>query len=269
MRGEVMNLYERDYEKPTKKELVAIKKQDEFLKKGISSPENVDPIESEDESIRNFVQHYRTKFPNNVIWPGQLNNIESEKESKSFEIVLDSSNNENDIQLYIKSNKKWFIPGSILKEYNFGHKENYLFPEMMLGSKYKVDYAICGRNSDGYHLLLIEFENANIPFINSDGNCESKSVNSGLGQINNWKSWMNNNRQTFLDESGFSKKGISIPISRIHYCLVVSRRSYMNDLSRERKNQLIYEGNNLNIINYDRICENIKQIDEGYCMRYN
>ena len=98
MRGKVMNLYERDYEKPTKKELVAIKKQDEFLKKGISSPENVDPIESEDESIRNFVQHYRTKFPNNVIWPGQLNNIESEKESKSFEIVLDSSNNENDIQ---------------------------------------------------------------------------------------------------------------------------------------------------------------------------
>ncbi|ADF99527.1 hypothetical protein CBF_1827 [Clostridium botulinum F str. 230613] len=193
-----MNLYERDYEKPSTKELEVIREQDEFNKIGIVSPEHVDPINKYSKEIRNFVYHYRTKFPNNVIWSRELNHEESKKESEAFKKVLDNSKSENDIQTYIKSNKKWFIPASIIKEYNFGHKENYLFPEMMLGSKYKVDYVICGRNSDGYHLLLIEFENANTPFINQDGNCESKSVNSGYGQIKNWKNWMDDNRQLFF-----------------------------------------------------------------------
>lgn len=263
-----MKLYERDYEKPTRNELEALKEQDEFKKIGITSPEHIDPIGKYGKEIRNFVQHYRTKFPNNIIWSGEIHRKEAQKESEAFKKVLDDSRIEDDIQSYIKSNKKWFIPASILKEYNFGHKENYLFPEMMLGSRYKVDYTICGRNSDGYHLLLIEFENANTPFINKDGNCESKSVNSGFGQIKNWKNWMDDNRQLFLNEYRFTEKGISIPISRIQYCLVVSRRLYMDNLARERKNHLIYEVNNLNIINYDRICDYVEQLGDGYCKMY-
>lgn len=263
-----MKLYERNYEEPTIKELEALREQDEFIKVGITSPEHPDPIYKYDKEIRNFVQHYRTKFPNNVIWSGELDNKDAQRESEAFKKELDKSKTENDIQSYIKLNKKWFIPASIIKEYNFGHKENYLFPEMQLGSSYKVDYAMCGRNSDGYHLLLIEFENANTPFVNKNGNCESESVNSGFGQIKNWKNWMDENRQAFLNEHRFTEEGISIPISRIQYCLVVSRRSYMDDLARGRKNRLIYEVNNLNIINYDRICDYVAQLGDGYCMMY-
>ncbi|NRT71399.1 Shedu anti-phage system protein SduA domain-containing protein [Clostridium beijerinckii] len=266
-----MKLYERDYEKPTMKELEAIREQDEFRKIGITSPEHPDPIYKYDKEIRSFVQHYRSKFPNNRIWSPELNKQEALEEAEAFKKVLDRSKTKRDIQSYIKSNKKWFIPASILKEYDFGHKKNYLFPEMELGNKYKVDYVICGRNSNGYHLLLIKFEDANTIFMNKNGDGESKSVNSGLGQIKNWKAWMDNNRQEFLNENGFTEKGISIPISRIQYCLVVSRRSYMDadKLARGRKDMLMYEARNLKIINYDRICDCIEQLDGDYSRMCN
>ncbi len=261
-----MDLYVRDYEKPTKHELEAIEEQNEFFKLGIISPEHIDPINKYDSEVRDFVCHYRKKFPNNVIWSDELDKVAAKKEAEAFIKVLDKSRTESDIQNYIKRNRKWFIPASILKEYNFGHKENYLFPEMMLGKTYKVDYVICGRNSDGFHLLLVEFENANTSFIKKYGNGTSESVTEGYGQIFNWKIWMNENLQLFLNEFQFTKKGIYIPISRIHYCLVVSRRKFMNDSARDRKNSLISDTKELNIINYDRICDYISALGSGYCL---
>lgn len=74
-----------------------------------------------------------------------------------------------------------------------------------------------------------------------------------------------------INENRFTEKGISIPISRIQYCLVVSRRSYMDvdKSARERKDMLMFEARNLKIINYDRVCDYIKQLDGDYCKMCN
>lgn len=262
-----MNLYEIDYENPSIEYLNAIKEQDAFNNIGIISPEHRDPIEKYDENIQAYVKYYRTKFPNNAVFPIKFTKNAAKIEAEKYIVELNKAKKEKDIQDYIRINKKWFIPASILKEYNFGHKENYLFPEMMLGMTYKVDYVICGRNSDGYHLLLIEFESPSSNFLRSDGNRETDSVNSGLGQIKNWKIWMDENRISFLNEHGFTEKGINIPINRINYCLVVGRRT-MSSKERDRKNQLIYDTSNLNIINYDRIADYISQLSDGYSIMF-
>jgi hypothetical protein len=51
------------------------------------------------------------------------------------------------------------------------------------GNDFVVDYLLCGRNSDGYHLVLVEFEKANVPYIIKSYNSESESVRKGLSQI--------------------------------------------------------------------------------------
>lgn len=260
-----MRLYEKDFKKPNDEEKRALKEYKEFYSGSVDFSKQSDPIKKYNTSIQKYVYHALSKFPNNVFFSEGFDKKKAKIELDSFSKILDSSQKENDIQTYIKDNRKWFIPASIIKEYNFGHKENYLFPEIEFGKSYKCDYLICGRNSDGYNLLFIEFENANVNFVNSDDNCVSHSVNSGMGQIQNWKLWLSENRQTFLYEHGFTERNISVPLNRIFFCLVVGRRERMEIQDRNRKNQLMYDNPNLKIINYDRVLDYMSQLNHGYC----
>lgn len=134
-----------------------------------------------------------------------------------------------------------FIPGSLFHEYNFGHHHAYLFPEQQLGIEYVVDYMLLGKNSDGFSIVLVEFENANVSFLQKNQNQESKSVRDGLTQIRDWKRWVDNNRRYFLSSIMFLDKDVIIPVSRIHYLLVVSRRHLMKKDDCDVRSQIIYE----------------------------
>lgn len=187
--------------------------------------------------------------------------IDFSSESKLFEQELDKATKENDIQSYIKKDKKWFIPYSLLQGYNFyNHGGAYLFVEQKLGAEYQVDYCLLGHNSDGWHLLLIEFENPNTEYLLSSSASETECVRKGLTQIRDWKRWLDDNRNYFMKSIGLADKGIDIPTSRIHYLLVVSRRKFFNKQANDVRSQTMYENNNLNIISYDRIVDNIALI---------
>ncbi len=262
-----MNLYERDYTKIISEE--EQKLQQMFIRfdnvRGIKSTGD-DPRHSYPKfECRKFLWCHNSLFPNNYLYHLEPSTLDLAKESKEFRDVIYAAQNENDIQSYIKDNKKWFIPASIYQEYNFGHHGAYLFPELLLGSEYAVDYALLGKSSDGYSLVLVEFEKANTPFCRSSSNTEQESVRKGITQIRDWKRWLDDNREYFLKSSGFRDKSIDIPISRIFYCLVVSRRDLMNDSkSTELRSQLCYEMNNTKIISFDRLVDNIVKLSNGY-----
>ena len=107
---------------------------------------------------------------------GWNDNIDFGYESKMLLKVLDNAQKENDIQKYIKDNKKWFIPASIFEDYDFGHHEAYIVPEQALGSEYRVDYMLLGKNSLGYHFVFVEFEDVNVDFKLKTSNAESAPV---------------------------------------------------------------------------------------------
>ena len=231
-----MNLFEKDYSIcANDDETKALEDELAFEKKsGIKTPKDSPRFSHPNAEIRNFLWH--------------------QKEAKMFRKMLNLSTRENDIQKYIKDQKKWFIPGSILKDYYTGNHGGYLFPEQPLGSEYSVDYMLLGKNSDGYSLILVEFENANTPFIIKSQVLESDDVRKGITQIRDWKRWMDENRQYFLKSTDLYNKGIDIPTARIYYCLVVSRRKFMNDSARELRSQLTY----------DRLVDHITQLIYGY-----
>lgn len=149
-----MNLYERDYSRilydDEQKLQDAFKKNDNI--KGLKNTGN-DPRHSHPEFCgRKFLWCHNSLFPNNYLYYSEPSTSDLEAESKDFKDIIYKAQNENEIQAYIKTNKKWFIPAAIYKEYNFGHHSAYLFPELSLESEYAVDYALLGKNSDGYSI---------------------------------------------------------------------------------------------------------------------
>ena len=128
---------------------------------------------------------------------GWYRKYDFEYEANQLAKVLDVSKKENDIQRYIKENKKWFIPAAIFESYDFGHHEAFIAPEQALGAEYRVDYMLLGRNSIGHQIVLIEFEDVNVDYKIKSANIESDSVRKGITQIKDWKRWIDSNREYF------------------------------------------------------------------------
>lgn len=180
---------------------------------------------------------------------GWYRDIDLHYEAEQLLKVLDSAQKENDIQRYIKENKKWFIPASIFEDYDFGHHEAYISIEQPLGAEYRADYMLLGRNSIGHHIVLVEFEDVNVDFRLQTSNMETEAVRKGMAQINDWKRWMDSNRPYFLQSCGLSDVGRNIPTWGITYCLVVGRRKRMDDTSNQMRGQIEYE-RGIHVITY-------------------
>jgi len=204
--------------------------------------------------------------PNNFIDIGNIrtSNIDFEKEADIFLSVLDSATRENDVQQYIKQNKKWFIPGALFKDYDFGHHSAYLIPEQSLGAEYRVDYMLLGNNSIGHQIVLVEFEDVNVDYRIKSSNCESSAVRKGLAQISDWKRWMDDNRAYFLKSCGLSEIINNIPSWGIHYCLVVSRRNRMDEIANLLRGQRQHETPELHIVSFDRLVDNVRNLANGF-----
>ena len=194
---------------------------------------------------------------------GWYRDIDLDYEAEQLLKVLDSAKKENDIQNYIKENKKWFIPASIFEDYDFGHHEAYISVEQPLGAEYKADYMLLGRNSIGHHIVLVKFENVNVDFRLQNSNMETEAVRKGMTQINDWKRWMDNNRPYFLQSCGLSDIGRNIPTWGITYCLVVGRRKRLDETSNQMRGQIQFE-RGVHIITYDRLVDNILKLGNGF-----
>lgn len=258
-----MNLEDRDYtliltdeEQKAYDEEVAYE-----MKRGPKNTRKFPRFSHPDEEIRKFIWHKRSHFPNNFLYLKEYKGNNLEEEANAFHDVIYSAENELEIQRYIKHNKKWFIPGSIFLDYNFGHHDAYLFPEQQLGNDYTADYMLLGKNSDGYNIVLVEFEKADTEYLLTTSNAESESVRKGMTQIKDWKRWMDCNRDYFLRNIGLTQKGIDVPVYRIYYYLVVSRRDYMNPTALDVRSQSMYETTNLKIVTFDRLVDNVIKLN--------
>lgn len=208
----------------------------------------------------NYLYNKSKLFAEHCLYLMNYKELDFEKESKDFDLIISNAKNEVDVQRYIKSNKKWFIPGSIFLDYNFGHMETYLFPEQKLGNDYVADYMLIGKESGGYSLILVEFETPNTEYLISTANMESESVRRGLTQLQDWKRWIDSNREYFIRNIGLREFGIDIPAYRTFYYLVVSRRKYMNKMAVEVRGQNVYERHNTKIVTFDRLTENVMKL---------
>ena len=196
--------------------------------------------------------------------PGWNRGIDFDQEADLLLNELTNAEKENDIQRYIKGNKKWFIPASLFEDYDFGHHEAFIVPKQALGVDYRVDYMLLGRNSIGYHIVFVEFENVNVDYKIKSANMETESVRKGLAQIKDWKRWIDSNKDYFMKSCGLSSISANIPTWGIRYCLVVSRRDRMDETVNQMRRQSELEMSGLHIVSYDRLVDNVKKLHNGF-----
>lgn len=261
-----MKLQERDYTKfLNEEEREAFELEEKIAhRKGVKNNREFPRFSHPNEEVRRFIWHKSSLYPNNYLHLLEYKKLNFDEEADKYHEVIYMANNELEIQQYIKLNHKWFIPGSIFLDYNFGHHDAYLFPEQKLGNDYTADYMLLGKNSDGYSIVFVEFEKSNTSYCRSVDNMESESVRKGLTQIKDWQRWMSQNRDYFLKNIDLAHKGIDIPIYRIYYYLVVSRRDYMDDVAHDIRNQTMYDMHNVKIVTFDRLEENVRKLAKNH-----
>lgn len=83
-------------------------------------------------------------FDKDYLDPNDLQDKEVRRnELKEFVNKLDDPTCiETDLTSLINQNKYFFIIGSIMKDYDFGHHYSYIFREFPLGTNYKADYLL-------------------------------------------------------------------------------------------------------------------------------
>lgn len=255
-----MKLSDRDFNHLTEKE---IRDWESIKQKEIVRIGNSDFRKSCYHEYPEAVRHYLSLFPNNHLDVLLLKEEQRlRKQIREFSRLLNSSSSgEREILNHIQKTKAYFIVGSVLSEYHFGHHDAYIFPEFMLGTSYRVDYLVIGRSSGGNEFIFIEFED-------SDGRITRKNgdfgdvIKKGISQVGDWDEWIDANFQN-LSESFNSLKNTqkSLPDefykldkSRIHYAIVAGRRTHYTEktyrLRRKEKEQ-----RKITLLHYDNLID--------------
>lgn len=211
-----------------------------------------------------FILHTDSFFPNNFLSEIDLKN----KGDEYLEYLEEFRNLVNDVDsternlLNFISDDKLFIAASIMKNFTlFGHHDRYIFKEFELPPHFICDYLVVGKNSDGYHFLLIEFESIYKNVTIAEGDFGS-TIRKGLNQIDDWKMWMDTNFPTLTSNlKRFKNNNETLPdefndfdSTRFTYCVVAGRR---DDFTKKTYRKVRELNRNYNIIltHYDKLIE--------------
>jgi hypothetical protein len=251
-----MKLYERDYQVLSKKEILLIERTEKKLSKGNIGLKTLLNISRDYYRLTSF-------FPNNNLDIDRLKDKDNLKLAiKDFRKMLNKKlSNERSILNFIREEEAYFLIGSILENYDFGHHAAFLFPEFKLGTEYIADYLLIGKNSGGYEFVFIELESIRQGITTKDGSI-GKAINKGVKQVEDWSTWLQSNFSTLrsifkkskYDQADLSEEFYDYESTRIHFVVVAGRRKDFNKrtyrVRRTKKKE-----NNILILHYDNLID--------------
>jgi hypothetical protein len=260
-----MKLYKRDFSTLTADE----EREWEILKKQeiVHETSGIKITRSLFHDYPKAVRHYISLFPNHYL---DIVDLKDEPRLRAmlraFRELLDTAGlTERDILNFIKTNQAYFIVGGLLKaHFPFGHHDAHLFPEFALGTSFKADYLLAGRNSDGWHLVLVELEAPNGQITLESGKLGA-AFRKGLAQASDWDAWLEahyglltevfekhrNKREPLPSEFHLLDK------TRIHYVVIAGRRADFGDKTyRERRKKSPTEM----LLHYDNLADAAEQV---------
>ncbi|CAH0325507.1 hypothetical protein SRABI84_05431 [Peribacillus simplex] len=176
---------------------------------------------------------------------------------------LDSEPNERQVLNFINDQEHYLLIASLLKLYNFGHHEAYLFKEFQLGTEYIVDYLLVGKGSGGYQFIFIELEHPSKNAFLKETHDLAEPYRKGINQINDWKYYLELYSDTLIPTF---KKAIktndSLPeeftlndSTRRHYVVVCGRRKYfeINQEKSYRIRRQLEAESRIKLFHYDNL----------------
>jgi len=266
----------RDYSKLTEEELKAY---EEYTSFHIVPTGKTIKIQTQAEAIKQMeillkfpsIKNFESLFPNHY-----LNNFDIRSNRNDYvrklqlfiKLLDDNKITERDILNFIRQNDSQFIISSALKYTNYGHHDRYIFQEVALPPNHQADFLIIGKNSHGYHFLLIELENPYGSITIKDGDF-GNTIRKGISQIEDWKNWMDKNFETLKNVlSKLKGPKVHLPIeffeydtTRFQYVVIAGRRENFSEKTYRLSRQLQRQG--IILIHYDNLIEEAKNIIEA------
>ncbi|WP_413998177.1 Shedu anti-phage system protein SduA domain-containing protein [Flavobacterium sp. W1B] len=264
-----MSLFDKDYTKLSHPEQEALEKIHN-KEEGSFLIRDFEKLSHRLEVYRNFpfVLNYDSLFPKNHLNTVELatSNIKNIAIVQKFSALLSTEITERDILNFIRDNRAYFIIGSILLNYTiYGHHDRYIFPEIELPPNFQADFLLIGKNSNGYHFLLIELENPTGNITLADGNF-GNAIRKGLNQIDDWRDWLENNfnglrkaiEKLNIFNKQLPKEFYEFDSTRFEYAVIAGRRSDYNDKSNRLKRKL--RRNGVFLLHYDNLIEESEKL---------
>ncbi|MBN2797285.1 MAG: DUF4263 domain-containing protein [Clostridia bacterium] len=258
-----MRLFQRDYNVLTPEERAEWAKLDHEAR--LDENGEVMPMgirKTNFKQLPKAVRHHKGLFPNNYLDIEGLKQVkELEIQIDRFELLLnDGSTSERTILNYINQGNYHLI-ASILRGYNFGHHNAYMFKEFPLGSSHRPDYLLIGKNSGGYELIFVELESNKGSVTLQDGEF-GDVIRKGIRQVEDWNVWLQANYSNLSEYlNRLKKEADSLPTelytydsTRIHFVVVAGRRYDYNDLTYSRRRRL-KDTNKINVLHYDNLID--------------
>lgn len=214
-------------------------------------------------------RHYQSLFPNNYLDIVDLDNEErlNKLNLKFTELINIETTKEQDILNFLnsKENKAYHIIGSLLRAYDFGHHDTFLFPEFQLGTSYKVDYLLIGSQSGGHKFVFVELESCYRRITRKSG-AFGATTRKGIDQIEDWKIWLNSNYSNLREIFNSYCNGRKLPrefyefdSTRMNYIVISGRRSDFNEKTYTLKRNLKKESG-ISLLHYDNLIDSANAI---------
>jgi hypothetical protein len=213
----------------------------------------------------NFVYKYDSLFPNfNINFLDIEENYDSfQKKIENFKTGLcEKFKKERDVLRYLKYQGASFMITSVLRDFDFGHHDRYIFPEFALGDYYKADFLVIGKSSGGYEFIFIELESPCKGISTKNGDF-SVSINKGLKQVNEWNRWIQNNFKSIRytlekykkPEKNLPPEFFDLSMERIHFAVIAGRRKHYNPNTYQRRRELKRGRLGVRLFHYDNVIE--------------
>ncbi|UHA73286.1 Shedu anti-phage system protein SduA domain-containing protein [Paenibacillus sp. 481] len=261
-----MSIGERDYMKLTKNELkIWGELKDQEIVHGLGE------FKVRKSLFREYpkaVRHHISLFPNHYMDIVDLKNeVELNELSNRYHEMLDSPGTpERTVLNWIRKNKAYFIIASILRNYNFGHHDAYIFPELKLGTTLQIDFLIIGKNSSGYEFLFVELEARYGKITMADGQL-GDAFRKGIKQVRDWDDWLETYFTAFHETLlKYKNPEQQLPIefmkpdrTRLHYAVVAGRREDFNEQTYRIKRRMMSE-QKIELLHYDNLYDTAKSL---------
>jgi Shedu protein SduA, C-terminal len=150
----------------------------------------------------------------------------------SYRSVLAAADDEQPLQKHLARH-----PLLLVQHLHGGHGR-WVLSKKRLGSQYVTDFVIGQRSSSGFEWQFVELQSPQARlFVESTGR-QSKQLDEGLRQINEWRRWLADNRDYARRSRSHNGLGLVDVSADDPGLVLIGRDAHLTALDRERRRQL-------------------------------
>jgi hypothetical protein len=167
-----------------------------------------------------------------------------------LERVIEGARDEKSIQTFLKSHPE--LLASLVRG-----PDRYVVPHPRLGDEYVPDFVVADADSNGVRWVLVEIETPRSTTTIKSQNLLEKHARIGLGQIQDWRTWLERNLHKARSPRSEGGLGLYDISPRADGYLIVGREHLLHENAGVVRQPIASESR-VEIMTYDRLLRRLR-----------